>query len=67
MDCIISHINPKGVAQSNDEHQQEVAARAQSFAKAFGMGDCGRIMGLLHDKGKEHNDNKDESKLNFNF
>lgn len=67
MDCIISHINPKGVAQSNDEHQQGVAARAESFAKAFGMGDCGRIMGLLHDKGKEQNDNKDESKLNFNF
>ena len=53
MDCIISHINPKGVAQSNDEHQQGVAARARSFARAFGMGDLGYLMGLLHDKGKE--------------
>lgn len=67
MSMNISHINHEGVAQLNEDHQQGVAARAESFAKAFGMGDCGRIMGLLHDKGKEHNDNKDESKLNFNF
>ena len=26
---------------------------AERFAAQFGMGDCGRIMGLLHDKGKE--------------
>lgn len=53
MNNIILHINPDGIAQLNDEHQQGVATRAQSFADLFGMGDCGRIMGLLHDKGKE--------------
>lgn len=53
MSMNISHINHEGEAQLNDDHQQGVAARAESFAKAFGMGDCGRIMGLLHDKGKE--------------
>lgn len=51
---IISHVRQTDMAiQTNDEHQKGVAARAESFAKAFGMGDCGRIMGLLHDKGKE--------------
>lgn len=51
---VISHIRQIDmVTQSNDEHQQGVATRAQSFADSFGMGDCGRIMGLLHDKGKE--------------
>ena len=51
---IISHIRQTDMTiQLNDDHQQGVAARADSFAKAFGMGDCGRIMGLLHDKGKE--------------
>ena len=53
MSMNISHINHEGNVQLNDDHQQGVAARAESFAKAFGMGDCGRIMGLLHDKGKE--------------
>lgn len=50
---IISHIDNNGVIQLNEEHQRGVAQRAERFAKEFGLGDCGRLMGLLHDKGKE--------------
>lgn len=51
---IISHIRLLDSAvQSNEKHQLGVAQRAETFAAEFGMGDCGRIMGLLHDKGKE--------------
>ena len=50
---IISHIDNNGAVQSNEEHQKGVAQRAERFATEFGMGDCGRLMGLLHDKGKE--------------
>lgn len=53
---ILSHIrNDEHVwsIQTNDEHQRGVAEKAEAFAAEFGMGDCGRIMGLLHDKGKE--------------
>ena len=39
--------------QSNDEHQQGVAEMAKTFAAEFGMGEWGRVLGLLHDKGKE--------------
>lgn len=49
----ISHINSKGAIQTNEEHQRGVAQMAEHFATEFGMGDCGRLMGLLHDKGKE--------------
>ncbi len=56
MDFTISHIDKDGIPQSNEEHQQGVALRAEAFAAEFGMGDCGRIMGLLHDKGKEQTD-----------
>ena len=49
----ISHINENGAIQSNEEHQQGVAKLAEDFAAEFGMGDFGRLMGLLHDKGKE--------------
>jgi CRISPR-associated endonuclease/helicase Cas3 len=49
----ISHIDNNGAIQSNEEHQRGVAQRAERFAAEFGMGDCGRLMGLLHDKGKE--------------
>lgn len=49
----ISHINIEGAIQTNEEHQRGVAQRAEQFAAEFGMGDCGRLMGLLHDKGKE--------------
>ena len=53
-ETIISHIRQlDGTIQSNEEHQQGVAQRAEAFANVFGMGDCGRIMGMLHDKGKE--------------
>ena len=51
---IISHVRQGDMAiQSNVEHQKGVAEKAESFAGTFDMGDCGRIMGLLHDKGKE--------------
>lgn len=54
LDTIISHVRLCDMAiQRNDEHQRGVADKAESFAASFGMGDCGRIMGLLHDKGKE--------------
>lgn len=53
---IISHIkNNNGTweIQTNSEHAENVAYLAESFADKFGMGEFGRIMGLLHDKGKE--------------
>lgn len=54
---VISHIRQlDGAIQLNEEHQEGVAQRAESFASEFDMGDCGRIMGLLHDKGKEQVD-----------
>ena len=49
----ISHIDNSGAIQTNEEHQRGVAQMAEHFATEFGMGDCGRLMGLLHDKGKE--------------
>ena len=50
----ISHIRQTDMEiQSNDEHQQGVARLAERFAAEFGCGDIGRVMGLLHDKGKE--------------
>ena len=49
----ISHIGNNGAVQTNEEHQRGVAQRAERFAAEFGLGDCGRLMGLLHDKGKE--------------
>lgn len=50
----ISHIRPSDMAiQTNEDHQRGVAERAEHFAATFGMADCGRLMGLLHDKGKE--------------
>lgn len=42
--------------QSNEDHQQGVAERAERFAAEFGMGEWGRVLGLLHDKGKEQQD-----------
>ena len=52
----ISHIkNELGqwFIQTNEEHQANVAALALKFASAFGMNDWGKVLGLLHDKGKE--------------
>lgn len=52
--AIISHIRQYDMAiQTNESHQRCVAEKAERFAAEFGMGDLGRIMGLLHDKGKE--------------
>lgn len=54
-----SHIaRPNGIdaewlCQSTDEHNEGVAELSSVFASTFGFGDIGRIMGLLHDKGKE--------------
>lgn len=51
---IISHIRESDLAiQSNEEHQKGVAQIARTFTAKFDMGDCGKIMGLIHDKGKE--------------
>ena len=51
---IISHLRASDMEiQTNDVHQQGVAEMAQTFSAEFGMGDLGKIMGLLHDKGKE--------------
>jgi len=50
----ISHIRMTDRAiQSNDDHQQGVAERAESFATDVNMTGWGRVLGLLHDKGKE--------------
>lgn len=54
---IISHIKQlddgNWIFQTNDDHQNGVAQLASSFASEFGMGEWGRVLGLLHDKGKE--------------
>lgn len=51
---IISHVRKEDNAiQSNGEHCDGVAEMARRFASAFGMGDFGCVLGLLHDKGKE--------------
>ena len=55
---LISHIfydskNGEWTIQINDEHTSGVAERASCFAAEFGMSSWGRILGLLHDKGKE--------------
>lgn len=49
----ISHIRSDNTIQSNFDHQKNVAQIASSFAKKIGCGDIGKVMGLLHDKGKE--------------
>ena len=50
----ISHVRQLDLAiQSNEEHQQGVAELASKFAGEFGMSEWGRVLGLLHDKGKE--------------
>lgn len=58
MAVIISHLyknpnNGEWVIQSNEEHSFGVATRASGFARDFGMSSWGRILGILHDKGKE--------------
>jgi CRISPR-associated endonuclease/helicase Cas3 len=52
----LSHVlyrNGKFLDQSNEEHSKGVSRRAEQFATGFGFGDYGRVMGLLHDIGKE--------------
>lgn len=50
----ISHVRQPDMAiQSNEEHQQGVSELASKFAGEFGMSEWGRVLGLLHDKGKE--------------
>jgi len=43
LSMIVSHIDSKGVIQSNDDHRRGVAELAGRFAAEFGMGDCGRL------------------------
>lgn len=56
---IISHIKsviselPEWRIQSDEEHNSGVAELASHFASEFGFDQWGRILGLLHDKGKE--------------
>lgn len=54
MDCI-SHIkfSNEWIIQTNDVHSSGVAEYAYRFASIFGMEEYGRVMGLIHDKGKE--------------
>lgn len=54
MSIIISHIKQGSWdKQSNEDHQKGVANLASKFAGEFGMAEWGRVLGLLHDKGKE--------------
>lgn len=54
---IISHVRLSDMTvQLNAVHQLGVAQRCAAFSSKFGMEECGRIMGLLHDKGKEQTD-----------
>lgn len=41
------------IFQSNEQHSENVSHLAASFAKKVGFEDFGRVMGLLHDMGKE--------------
>ena len=54
---VISHIKQDHLGnwqiQTNEEHQQNVAGLASSFASQFGMAEWGKVLGLLHDIGKE--------------
>lgn len=56
---IISHIyqNEQGewIIQSNADHCRQTAALCADFAAEFGMAEWGRMLGLLHDRGKERN------------
>jgi CRISPR-associated endonuclease/helicase Cas3 len=59
---VISHILPvdennnEWRLQSNEDHSEGVANLAEQFATEFGFGEWGRVLGLLHDKGKEQKD-----------
>lgn len=55
----ISHLKRKEdkpsewLFQSNEDHTEGVSSLCESFADAFEMGRWGRLLGELHDKGKE--------------
>lgn len=59
---IISHIkkekslHTKWFIQTNEEHCENVANLAAQFAGEFDCANWGRVVGLLHDKGKEKKD-----------
>lgn len=59
MPIVISHLKPPNstkeewAIQSNEEHSINVANLASLFASKFGFTEWGRVLGLLHDKGKE--------------
>lgn len=54
---LISHIYQDNVGhwiiQSNEEHSVGVAKLASRFGGEFGMSEWGKVLGQLHDKGKE--------------
>lgn len=57
----ISHVRKVGDSadwkeQSNEEHSNGVAELSARFASEFGCEGLGRVIGLLHDKGKEQKD-----------
>ena len=54
-DTYISHLysDSEWHIQTNSDHCQGVADLASTFASSFGMASWGRMLGLLHDKGKE--------------
>lgn len=59
MDPIISHIrfdkkDGEWIIQTNKDHCKGVATMSEEFASHFGMGEWGRIIGLMHDRGKEN-------------
>ena len=51
VDCPLSEND--WAIQTNKEHSEGVARLAEQFASEFGMESWGRVLGLLHDKGKE--------------
>lgn len=59
MTNLYAHITPKGEnhveqrTQSLEAHSQNVGEMAAQYASNFDCGETARIMGLLHDKGKE--------------
>ncbi len=69
---IISHIkqlngNQEWIPQSNEEHSNNVATLAERFASKFGFGQIGKILGLLHDKGKEQKAFQDHIKSSSGY
>jgi CRISPR-associated endonuclease/helicase Cas3 len=53
--------------QSNDEHQRGVARLAEKFGSVFGFGEVCRVIGELHDKGKEQEEFQRHIKLKSGY